>query len=227
MSLVSVSPSEWDVSIQSYVLRTNYEEYAVILMKKESSFGPSTTLKLYGMSSYGTSEQTGSGVHQCSSETTPKGSSGPLTLRDLTIALEMVPWTRSSLALQRWSLMAQLRATSQNEHPNQPLVWGEGGNSCLEETQTMVKNNREVGKGQEAGLQICGGLGAPCRAPPMPTPLTACPLVQGGVQSCERTSLRLSSSWLWRWASLQTPSSSWPTEVTHRKAHAPAAYHPE
>ncbi|KFQ41676.1 hypothetical protein N333_08736, partial [Nestor notabilis] len=41
---------KWDVSIQSYVLRTNYEEYAVILMKKESSFGPSTTLKLYGRS---------------------------------------------------------------------------------------------------------------------------------------------------------------------------------
>ncbi|NXU21264.1 AMBP protein, partial [Pardalotus punctatus] len=41
---------KWDVSIQSYVLRTNYEEYAVILMKKKSSFGTSTTLKLYGMS---------------------------------------------------------------------------------------------------------------------------------------------------------------------------------
>ncbi|NXX19184.1 AMBP protein, partial [Podargus strigoides] len=41
---------KWDVSIQSYVLRTNYEEYAVILLKKKSSFGPSTTLKLYGMS---------------------------------------------------------------------------------------------------------------------------------------------------------------------------------
>uniref|UniRef100_A0A8C5JQK8 Lipocalin/cytosolic fatty-acid binding domain-containing protein n=1 Tax=Junco hyemalis TaxID=40217 RepID=A0A8C5JQK8_JUNHY len=40
----------WDVSIQSYVLRTNYDEYAVILMKKKSSFGPSTTLKLYGRS---------------------------------------------------------------------------------------------------------------------------------------------------------------------------------
>uniref|UniRef100_A0A8D0L084 Protein AMBP n=1 Tax=Strix occidentalis caurina TaxID=311401 RepID=A0A8D0L084_STROC len=41
---------KWDVSIRSYVLRTNYEEYAVILMKKKSSFGPSTTLKLYGRS---------------------------------------------------------------------------------------------------------------------------------------------------------------------------------
>ncbi|RMB93571.1 hypothetical protein DUI87_30270 [Hirundo rustica rustica] len=41
---------KWDMSIQSYVLRTNYEEYAVILMKKKSSFGPSTTLKLYGRS---------------------------------------------------------------------------------------------------------------------------------------------------------------------------------
>uniref|UniRef100_A0A8B9DT39 Protein AMBP n=1 Tax=Anser cygnoides TaxID=8845 RepID=A0A8B9DT39_ANSCY len=41
---------KWDVSIKSYVLRTNYEEYAVILMKKTSSYGPSTTLKLYGRS---------------------------------------------------------------------------------------------------------------------------------------------------------------------------------
>ncbi|NXU71444.1 AMBP protein, partial [Oreotrochilus melanogaster] len=41
---------KWDMSIQSYVLRTNYEEYAVILLKKKSSFGPSTTLKLYGRS---------------------------------------------------------------------------------------------------------------------------------------------------------------------------------
>uniref|UniRef100_A0A663NF26 Protein AMBP n=1 Tax=Athene cunicularia TaxID=194338 RepID=A0A663NF26_ATHCN len=41
---------KWDVSIRSYVLRTNYEEYAVVLMKKKSSFGPSTTLKLYGRS---------------------------------------------------------------------------------------------------------------------------------------------------------------------------------
>ncbi|NWR07473.1 AMBP protein, partial [Paradoxornis webbianus] len=41
---------KWNMSIQSYVLRTNYEEYAVILMEKKSSFGPSTTLKLYGRS---------------------------------------------------------------------------------------------------------------------------------------------------------------------------------
>ncbi|NXT25849.1 AMBP protein, partial [Syrrhaptes paradoxus] len=41
---------KWDVSIQSYVLHTNYDEYAVILMKKKSSFGPTTTLKLYGTS---------------------------------------------------------------------------------------------------------------------------------------------------------------------------------
>lgn len=53
-TLVCLSHPEWDVSIQSYVLRTNYEEYAVILMKKKSSFGPSTTLKLYGMSGHGT-----------------------------------------------------------------------------------------------------------------------------------------------------------------------------
>ncbi|NXC19408.1 AMBP protein, partial [Corythaeola cristata] len=80
---------KWDVSIQSYVLRTNYEEYAVILMKKKSSFGPSTTLKLYGTSGYGTCGQAGSGVGQCSSETPPKGPSGPLALRDLTMALEL------------------------------------------------------------------------------------------------------------------------------------------
>ncbi|NXR71140.1 AMBP protein, partial [Pycnonotus jocosus] len=42
---------KWDMSIQSYVLRTNYEEYAVVLIKKKSSFGPSTTLNLYGRSS--------------------------------------------------------------------------------------------------------------------------------------------------------------------------------
>lgn len=99
---VSVSP-EWDVSIRSYVLRTNYEEYAVILMKKKSSFGPSTTLKLYGMSGYGTCGRAGSGVGQCSSETPPKGSSGPLALRDLTMALEVVPWTSSSSALSHIS----------------------------------------------------------------------------------------------------------------------------
>lgn len=51
---VSLSHLEWDMSIKSYVLRTNYEEYAVILMEKKSSFGPSTTLKLYGMSGHGT-----------------------------------------------------------------------------------------------------------------------------------------------------------------------------
>ncbi|KFP91157.1 hypothetical protein N311_08963, partial [Apaloderma vittatum] len=65
---------KWDVSIRSYVLRTNYEEYAVILMKKESGFGPSTTLKLYGTSGYGTCGQAGSAVGQCSSETPPKDS---------------------------------------------------------------------------------------------------------------------------------------------------------
>ncbi|NXU51211.1 AMBP protein, partial [Turnix velox] len=40
---------KWDVSIQSYVLRTNYEEYAVILKKNKNNFGPSIALKLYGM----------------------------------------------------------------------------------------------------------------------------------------------------------------------------------
>lgn len=137
MSLVSLSHPEWDVSIRSYVLRTNYEEYAVILLKKESSFGPSTTLKLYGMSGYGTCGQAGSGCSQCSSETPPKGSSGPLALRELTMALEVVRWTRSSSAQQRLSLMAQLRATSHNECPNQPVVWDGDGNICLEETDAL------------------------------------------------------------------------------------------
>lgn len=122
------------MSIRSYVLRTNYEEYAVILMKKKSSFGPSTTLKLYGMSGYGICGQAGSGVGQCSSETPPKG---PLALRNLTMALEVVPWTSLSLALQRLSLMAQVRATSHHECSNQPVVWDEDGNICLEETQAL------------------------------------------------------------------------------------------
>lgn len=127
---MSLSHPEWDVSIQSYVLRTNYEEYAVILMKKKSSFGPTTTLKLYGMSGYGTCGRAGSGVGKCGSETPPKV---PLALRDLTVVL----WTSSSWALQWVSRMAQLRATSHNEHPNQPIVWGGSGKICLEEPQAL------------------------------------------------------------------------------------------
>lgn len=38
-------------------------------------------------------------------------------------------------------------------------------------------------------------------------------VTQGEAQSCGKSSPRLSSSWLWRWASLQIPSSSWPTKV--------------
>lgn len=33
--------------------------------------------------------------------------------------------------------MAQLRATSHNECPNQPVTWDEGGNIFLEETQAL------------------------------------------------------------------------------------------
>lgn len=73
MTSLCLSHPEWDVSIQSYVLRTNYEEYAVILMEKKSSFGPSTSLKLYGMSGHGTWGQAGSRVDQHSSKTPPKG----------------------------------------------------------------------------------------------------------------------------------------------------------
>lgn len=50
------------------------------------------------------------------------------------MALEVVLWTSSSSALQRLSLVAQLKATSHSDHPNQPIVWDEGGNICLEET---------------------------------------------------------------------------------------------
>lgn len=38
----------WDVTIDSYVVHTNYEEYAIILMQKKSSFGLTITAKLYG-----------------------------------------------------------------------------------------------------------------------------------------------------------------------------------
>uniref|UniRef100_A0A8C4W7K3 Protein AMBP n=1 Tax=Gopherus evgoodei TaxID=1825980 RepID=A0A8C4W7K3_9SAUR len=42
--------SSWDVTINSYVVHTNYEEYAIILMQKKSSFGLTITAKLYGRS---------------------------------------------------------------------------------------------------------------------------------------------------------------------------------
>uniref|UniRef100_A0A6I8PQZ9 Protein AMBP n=1 Tax=Ornithorhynchus anatinus TaxID=9258 RepID=A0A6I8PQZ9_ORNAN len=38
----------WNKTIQSYVVRTNYNEYAIFLSKKTGRFGPSTTIKLYG-----------------------------------------------------------------------------------------------------------------------------------------------------------------------------------
>lgn len=118
MSPLSLSHPEWDMSIQSYVLRTNYDEYAVILMKKKSSFGPSTTLKLYGTTGCGTCGQAGSGLGPGSSEKTPpKGPKGPLALRDLPIALAEVPWTSLSSALQRLRPTAQLRAVSPSEGP--------------------------------------------------------------------------------------------------------------
>ncbi|XP_006022745.1 protein AMBP isoform X1 [Alligator sinensis] len=41
---------KWEVSIVSYVLHTNYDEYAIMLMEKKSNFGLTTTLKLYGRS---------------------------------------------------------------------------------------------------------------------------------------------------------------------------------
>uniref|UniRef100_A0A8D0H435 Protein AMBP n=1 Tax=Sphenodon punctatus TaxID=8508 RepID=A0A8D0H435_SPHPU len=40
----------WEVHINSYVVHTNYIEYAIILMQKKSSFGLTITAKLYGRS---------------------------------------------------------------------------------------------------------------------------------------------------------------------------------
>uniref|UniRef100_A0A8D0H4P8 Protein AMBP n=1 Tax=Sphenodon punctatus TaxID=8508 RepID=A0A8D0H4P8_SPHPU len=40
----------WEVHINSYVVHTNYIEYAIILMQKKSSFGLTITAKLYGKS---------------------------------------------------------------------------------------------------------------------------------------------------------------------------------
>lgn len=88
------------MSIKSYVLRTNYEEYAVILMKKTSNFGPTTTLKLYGMSA----------VELWASKLW-----GGLS----NAALWLWSWCLQSTHLwhqMRLSFMAQLRAVSHNEH---------------------------------------------------------------------------------------------------------------
>ncbi|KAM6170023.1 protein AMBP [Rhynchocyon petersi] len=38
----------WNVTMESYVVHTNYDEYAIFLTKKFSRHGPSTTAKLYG-----------------------------------------------------------------------------------------------------------------------------------------------------------------------------------
>ncbi|XP_068918766.1 protein AMBP [Petaurus breviceps papuanus] len=40
--------SKWNVTMVYYVVHTNYDEYAIILMQKSSRYGPSTTVKLYG-----------------------------------------------------------------------------------------------------------------------------------------------------------------------------------
>nr|XP_025037577.1 protein AMBP [Pelodiscus sinensis] len=40
----------WNVTINSYVVHTNYKEYAIILMQKKSSLGLTITAKLYGRS---------------------------------------------------------------------------------------------------------------------------------------------------------------------------------
>lgn len=44
-----LSLAEWNVTIESYVVHTNYDEYAIILSKKFSPrHGATITAKLYG-----------------------------------------------------------------------------------------------------------------------------------------------------------------------------------
>ncbi|XP_074067263.1 protein AMBP [Macrotis lagotis] len=40
--------SKWNATMVNYVVHTNYDEYAMVLMQKSSRFGLSTTVKLYG-----------------------------------------------------------------------------------------------------------------------------------------------------------------------------------
>ncbi|XP_049750916.1 protein AMBP [Elephas maximus indicus] len=40
--------SKWNVTMESYVVHTNYDEYAIFLIKKFSRHGPTITAKLYG-----------------------------------------------------------------------------------------------------------------------------------------------------------------------------------
>lgn len=41
--------AEWNVTVESYVVHTNYDEYAIFLTKKNSRHhGPTITAKLYG-----------------------------------------------------------------------------------------------------------------------------------------------------------------------------------
>lgn len=44
-----ISHTEWNVTMESYVVHTNYDEYAIFLTKKFSRHhGPTITAKLYG-----------------------------------------------------------------------------------------------------------------------------------------------------------------------------------
>lgn len=44
-----ISHAEWNLTLESYVVYTNYDEYAIILTKKFSPrYGHSVTAKLYG-----------------------------------------------------------------------------------------------------------------------------------------------------------------------------------
>lgn len=44
-----ISNAEWNMTMESYVVHTNYDEYAIFLTKKFSRHhGPTITAKLYG-----------------------------------------------------------------------------------------------------------------------------------------------------------------------------------
>lgn len=49
LSSVCISHTEWNATLESYVVHTNYDEYAIFLTKKFSHrHGPTITAKLYG-----------------------------------------------------------------------------------------------------------------------------------------------------------------------------------
>lgn len=55
--------TEWNVTLESYVVHTNYDEYAIFLTKKFSHHhGPTVTAKLYGKGL--NNESVGAGVRE-------------------------------------------------------------------------------------------------------------------------------------------------------------------